>query len=188
MIKSLRVLHIRILMFTVTLCLVLSGPSAAQGVWFDISSGNPALIHCAEDTSSWMEFASYPFGETWPPGTLVHAELDRREDSNFAVVYSIKFNDGGCGCGRDLYKPVAFRFHYDESAVTWPEASTTLYRRDGVFWKKETAILDTETNVFSGSYWGFVVGTPTFGIGPPDAFEEVPSSWGRVKALYGGGN
>jgi hypothetical protein len=165
----------------------LSGGSAAgQGLWFDIGSGESARIYCEDDAESWIEFAPYPFGETWPEGTLVYAELARRTDEKLAVVYNIHFNDGGCRCGSDLLRPLAFRFHYDESAVTWPEASTTLYRRNGELWKKESALLDVEGDVFLGSYWGFIVGVPTFGIGPSDAFDERPSSWGRVKALYSG--
>lgn len=162
------------------------GTAAAQGTWFDIGSGSPSRIYCEDDRSSWIEFAAYPFGSSWPMGTLVYAELEKRSFPGLPVAYSIKFYDGGCGCGRDLSKPIAFRFHYAQSIVTWPEESTSLFRRNGDVWKVETALLDTEQNVFSGIYWGFVIEIPTFGIGPSSASGDRTSSWGRVKALYGG--
>jgi hypothetical protein len=179
-------MYIQVASVSAVLLLSACAPASAQGLWFDIGSGGATRIHCEDDELSWIEFGPYPFGESWPRGTLVYAELERRTDDKLAVVYSIKFNDGGCGCGRDLYKPVAYQFHYSESAVKWLEASTTLYKRNGELWEKEAAILNTQTNVFSGSYWGFIVGVPTFGIGSSNAFEEQATSWGRVKAMYGG--
>jgi len=163
-----------------------AGSVGAQGMWFDIGSGQPVTVFCPTDSASWMQFPPYAFGEFWPPGTLVYAALIKEQQEGFAAVYHVMFSDGGCGCGGLLYKPVNHRFHYDETALLWPEDETTLYELSASGWLKlEGASLDTEADVLSRSSLDLIVGTTTYGIGPGEVTSPVRRlSWGRIKALY----
>ena len=122
----------RLCVITISILLLGFGPAAAQGRWFDIGDGSANTIVSLADPSSSIYYPPYPFGSFYPPGTLVYSELAKVAPEQFAAVYWAYFDDGGCGCTGQLSEPIPYRLHYDETLVTWPEASTTLYFKMGL--------------------------------------------------------
>ncbi len=161
-----------------------SAEAQSDGNWFDISSGQGFVVpcSCSTDRVSEIVFPPYPFGEGYPPGSLVFVGLTQGATDGFATTYTVLFIDG-CGCGGQLVKPVTYRFHYEESAVTWLEDSTTLYFLDGTRWTPVAGTsLETSANLLTLASERTIYGFATYGIGPPPA--DGTSTWGQLKALF----
>ncbi len=166
-------------------CALAVGHASAQGVFFDVGSGLPTRVHCSTDSASWLEFPAYPFGDSWPLGSIVYAELGQEPHATLGTLHRISFSDQSCGCGTELHRPVTYRFHYDESLITWPEESSVLYSRQGGGWVTVTgAVLDPESNTFSGMHTKPLLGSPTYVVGPPNAFDDDKVTWGKIKSMY----
>ena len=158
--------------------------AAAQGSWFDIGSGQSATIRAQSDQASFIYYPPYPFGNIYPPGTLVYSELSKGSDEQFAALYFTYFNDGGCGCGGTPSEPITYRLHYDEAALSWPEATTTLYIKVFGEWVETLGtVLDTNANTVTYAQPG-VTTNGFFAIGSGALVPVEASSWGRIKALY----
>lgn len=164
--------------------LLSAGSALAQGVWFDIGSGEAVTIVCPTDPASWIEFPAYGFGDFWPPGSLVYAEIIKDFDSDQHPMYTVYFSDGGCGCGGFLLEPMTYRFHYDQSAVQWPEYATALFTPSGGDWVIYESTLDPEANVLTAARAGLILGTLVYKIAPDPTVPNAASTWGQVKAQY----
>ena len=176
----------RILLMIVFVSCTTPVTAAAQGQWFDIGSGTATTIRSATDPKSTIYFPPYPFGQIYPPGTLVFAEMERIDPSQFAAVYWAFFDDGGCGCNGQPSEPITYRVHYDESALTWPEAETKLYVLFGGEWVELTnASLDTTANVLTTVRY-LVYQNLYLAVGTPSIVPVEEKTWGRIKALYEG--
>ncbi len=60
---------------------------------------------CPTDPASTVVFPAWSFGEGWPPGSVVYAELVKSFDADQYPVYEMYFSDGGCGCGGYVVLP-----------------------------------------------------------------------------------
>lgn len=175
----------RLCVIAISILLFGFGPAAAQGRWFDIGDGSANTIVSLADPNSSIYYPPYPFGPFYPPGTLVYSELFKLAPDQFAAVYVAYFDDGGCGCTGTLSpETITYRFHYDESLVTWPEASTTLYLRAGLDWIVHPgSTVDVGANVVVVGR-SLVLNNLRFAVGGPSLVPVEESSWGRIKALY----
>lgn len=160
-------------------------PSIAQGIWWDIGSGSRVTITCQVDPASAVEFPPYPFGDYWPPGTLVYTELTQASHPEFVAVYSSYFNDGGCGCGGYLVRPCTFRFHYEDTNLPRPETQLRLYREELSRWAlEESSTLDVQANTLTLARSGRILGTLRFAIGFTTPAPVEAATWGLIKSLY----
>lgn len=171
------------------LALLLPAVSAkpqSGGNWFDIGSGQGfvAPCSCATDRVSEIDFPPYPFGEGYPPGSLVFVGLTQGAADGFATAYTVLFIDG-CGCGGGLAKPVAYRFHYEDAAIRWAEGRTTVYLHEGESWNEVPGTeVDTSANLATFSSTRTLYGFATYALGPPPPNKST--TWGQIKALYSG--
>lgn len=154
------------------------------GNWFDIGSGEGFAVpcSCSTDRVSEIVFPAYPFGEGYPPGSLVFVGLTQGTEDGFATTYTVLFIDG-CGCGGGLVKPITYRFHYEDAALGWPEEGTSVYLREGESWSEVSGTgVDTGANLATFSSTRTLYGYSTYALGPPPP--QKSSTWGRIKALY----
>ena len=173
-------------LMSLSVAVIVPSRAAAQGMWFDIGDGTATTIRSAEDPNSTIYFPPYPFGEFYPLGTLVYAELTKATQSQFAAIYWAFFDDGGCGCSGQPSEPITYTLHYDEAALTWPEPMTKLYERVGGEWADVGgAVLDTTANTVTTVRF-VVYNTLQLAIGGPSLVPVESSTWGRIKALYEG--
>jgi len=173
------------LVFAGLLSTCLSEAAGAQ-IWFDLASGEPTVVTSVGDSQSTLTFPPYPFGDVWPPGTLVYIEFFTTDVlPPFAANYASYFNDGGCGCAGLPVETITYRFHYDESQLEWPESETTLYVSYGSPWTRATNVqLDTLSDTITYSYFGIMPTLVNFGIGPSRSVPTATQSWGQLKQNY----
>ena len=82
-------------------------------------------------------------------------------------------------------EPITYRFHYDEAALTWPEPLTTLYIKVFGEWVETFGtVLDPGSNTLTYVQAGLVESN-FFAIGSNSLVPVEPSTWGRIKAIYG---
>ena len=181
-----RFLSILVCCAAIGLTVVLPRNATAQGQWFDIGDGTVTTIRSQSDVQSTIYFPSYPFGNFYPPGTLVYAELESFPASTFAVAYWAYFDDGGCGCNGQPSEPITYSIHYSEDDLPWPEELTKLYTKVQGEWVEVTnAVQDTDNNTWTTVR--NVVNTNLYlAIGVPESVPARNSTWGRVKVLYDG--
>lgn len=159
--------------------------TAAQGTWFDIGSPESTIVVSEDDPASTWGFPPYPFGDWWPPGTLVFAFLGISPESDFLVEYGSFFSDGGCGCGGDLFSPTTYRLHYDDSSLDVPESELKLFKLVWPDWVLEPeAIQDMDANTFTVQRLENIVGVVRYGIGVSIPTPVLGTSWGKIKSLY----
>jgi len=174
-------------------------PALAEGIWFDIGSGQRTYVPCSTDSVGWEYFPPYPFGAYFPPGTLVYGDLYHIPceglpefdcGSRLLIAgYATYFNDGGCGCGGYLVTTCRLRLHYDEDAVQAlgvSESELLLIHYDwNAGWRQlENVVINAEQDVIEGDVTGVIIGEQIYAIttGIPTPVEST--SWGKVKALY----
>ena len=173
-------------LFVVVATFCLSSPAWAQGTWFDIGSPESTTVVSEDDPASTWGFPPYPFGDWWPPGTLVFAFLGINPESDFLVEYGSFFSDGGCGCGGDLFgNPTTYRLHYDDTSLDGPESELMLFKRVWPDWVVEpAAVHDMDENIFTVQRFENIVGIVAYGIGFSIPTPVEGTSWGKIKALY----
>lgn len=188
---------------TLALACAITGTAGAQdtGKWFDIGISQEVTVP-SDDGLAWEYFPPYPFGETYPPGTLVYARMYpvacevipqlylECETRRFVNAYVGFFNDGGCGCGGYLFKPVTLRIPYDEAVVAGhgvPETQLGVihYNWDALAWETVPAVrVLPEANAVEFEFAGWILAEHYYVVvaGTPTPVE--PATWGRIKALW----
>lgn len=192
-------------LFAASVCVLgllpLAGSSAA-GVWFDIGSPDTTYVSASEDAATWERYPPWPFGDFWPPGTLVYEDVSvvacdalRSPDqicgsSKFIRGFQVYFSDGGCGCGGYLAKPTTLRLRYDPAVVAAAGASESELRllysdQINYSWTAaEGVVVNAAAHYIEVPWSRNIQGIRQYAIVTPAVTPTLPSTWGRLKASY----
>ena len=106
--------------------LLSASSSAAGGVWIDIGADVGSYVYESSGGPSWEYFPPYPFGQSWPAGTLAYAELSESpceflplgcDPTSFVAGYIARFDGTSCGCGGLLAGTCTLRLYYNPIVV-----------------------------------------------------------------------
>ena len=187
---------------TMALLVLTSGsPTAAQeeeGVWFDIGVNEATYVNSA-DGLSWEYFPPYPFGEFYPPGTLVYANVSPVgcdqlplvdcASTRLVAAYSAFFSDGGCGCGGFLLETARFRVSYDDATlqslgVTESELQIVHHDWEAGWVPLENLVVNTEENFIEGDTVDWILSTHYYAVTAGSPTPVQRTTWGRIKAQW----
>ena len=175
---------------------------AAAGIWFDIGGGYAVTVPADGAIETRETYAAYPFGPSFPIGSLVYEDIGLRPcdalgnpndicgETRFVRGFECYFYGVSCGCGGAIVTPTQMRFGYDPLVVLSTgvaEENLKLFFRDEdiTSWTlMPGAVLDTQNNWFTATWNRNVLGTRQFAILTQDITPVTTDTWGRIKVLY----
>lgn len=182
---------------------VLATRALADGVWFDIGVDAGSYVYESAGGASWEYFPPFPFGETWPSGTLVYAELAQVScdllpsgclPGALVAGYVALFDGASCGCGGSLYGFCTLRLAYDPNVVAAMGADESQLIFAGYSSDYGTprwvavdgAVVDAEANHVQADIYGSIAGGRYYGLfrslPPPPSIQDT--TWSRIKLLW----
>jgi hypothetical protein len=171
--------------------------AGAQGRWIDIGSGTSYTIAVEHEPESRERFPPYAFG-TFSPGNWVYSELlawpcaglpspEPCAGTTFVRAFQAYLDTGSCPCTGVLFLPVELELRYDPARVTAlgareEDLRLLLFDADLGEWVDlpDQRVLPAR-DLIAGSHVGSARQFYLIQVRP-----QPGSTWGRIKAQWGG--
>jgi hypothetical protein len=181
----------------------LSSSPASAGRWFDLGTRQPVTIEAETDSTCLEMFPPDAFG-IFPTGSWVWEEMRELTcgevrwpdqvcwQGQFVRGVRVEFDDAACGCGGWLELPSQVTLTYSDHdfiprGISEPGLKIVYNDRFSHAWQEVPGPVthDPDLNRFTVTWKSDILKVRQFAIVTSAFVPTLPTTWGRLKALYG---